>query len=206
MVEPVVYLVDDDPAVRGGLRLLLQSDGWTVRDFASGEAFLAELAADTPGCLITDLQMPDMDGLQLQQTLAQAGHHLPVIVLTGHGNVSSAVRAMKGGALEFIEKPVDDNALLEAVADAVRRDRGRLASLQAHQDVAERLGQLTARENEVIREVAAGKANKVIAAELGISERTVELHRARGMKKLGCRSVADLVQLLIDKGPDFREG
>ena len=189
-----VFVVDDDAAVRQSLRLLLSTAGHEVEDFDSAESFLAACHDATAGCVIADIQMPGRSGLELQRALAERGLSLPVIMLTGHADVSNAVQSMKNGALDFLQKPYEPQQLLDQVTRALELatrqhdERRRLAALE------ERAERMTQREREVMLGVARGNSNKVIAIELAISERTVELHRARGMKKMEVRTVADLVR------------
>lgn len=194
--NPVVSVVDDDAAVRESLALLLQSAGHEVAAFADARSFLDAFDPAQPGCLIADLRMPGMDGLELQERLLALHATLPIIVLTGHGSVPAAVRALKHGAVDFVEKPFDAAALLVQVESALRRDAEMRAEAALEAVVAERRHSLTPREDEVLELVVAGKANKVIAVELGISERTVELHRHRIMKKMQVGSLAELVRLV----------
>jgi FixJ family two-component response regulator len=200
----VVYLVDDDDALRRATSRLLQSSGLDVRAFASAEAFLSEYDGAEPGCLLLDLRMPGQSGLELQRTLRERGVGLPIVFLTGHADVPASVHAMKGGAIDFLEKPVDEDRLLGAIESALeadlaaRRERGDLTQIQA------RLASLTGREREVLVEVVAGKLNKQVANALGIAERTVKLHRARVLEKMGAESLADLVRIAerLGLGPD----
>jgi len=198
VLVPRVFIVDDDGAIRLSLRMLLETDGLEVEDFASAEEFLAIRTPLCCGCLITDLRMPRIDGLQLQAALAQRGFETPVIMLTGHADVPAAVESLKAGAIDFIEKPFDPPALLQLVHKALAMDAERLARLAASRRQLAQLEALTPRELEVAERVSMGQSNKVIAIELGISDRTVELHRSRAMKKLQIRSVPELVRLLGD--------
>ena len=187
--EAAVFVVDDDPAVRDSIAMLVRAEGFEARTFDSARSFLVEWERSTPGCLIIDLRLPGLSGLDLQEHLAGDDNTPPIIFLTGYGTVPAAVRALKAGAMDFLEKPFDPAVLLALVHEALARDRARRADIR-------RLGALTRREREVLEKVAEGDTNKVIAANLGISVRTVELHRARGMRKLRVRSVADLVRLM----------
>jgi FixJ family two-component response regulator len=195
-----VFVVDDDKAVRDSLALLVDSVGLQVETFASAQDFLDTYHPDRRGCLITDLRMPGMSGLELQEKLSAEDVRIPVIVLTGHGDVPAAVRALKGGAVDFVEKPFNPQALLDLIQQAIARDTEihELAAQEAQ--VAERVALLTPREHEVMDLVVAGKANKVIAIELAISERTVELHRGRIMKKMQARSLAELMRMVLPQG------
>jgi len=185
----VVFVVDDDPAVRDSVAMLVRAEGLEARTFESARSFLAGWEHREESCVIIDLRLPDLNGLELQERLAATGDAPPVIFLTGFGTVPSAVRALKAGAMDFLEKPFEPGALLALVHEALARDRTRRSELR-------RLGTLTRREREILDNVAQGGTNKVIAANLGISVRTVELHRARGMHKLEVRSVAELVPLM----------
>ena len=187
--EPVVFVVDDDPALRDSVALLVRTEGLAARTFDSARSFLDAWDRSEPGCLIVDLRMPGLSGLDLQERLAGDDDAPPIIFLTGHGTVSAAVRAIKAGAMDFLEKPFDPATLLARVREALARDRRRRSDTR-------RLAALTRREREVLEQVASGRTNKVIAAHLGISERTVEQHRAHGMSKLGVHTVAALVRLM----------
>ena len=191
--NPVVFVIDDDPAVRDSIAMLVRAEGLEARTFESARSFLAGWEHAEESCVIIDLRLPDLNGLELQEHLAATAEPPPVIFLTGFGTVPSAVRALKAGAMDFLEKPFDPGALLELVHEALARDRKRRAELR-------RLDTLTRREREILENVARGGTNKVIAANLGISVRTVELHRARGMRKLEVRSVAKLVPLMQPRG------
>ncbi|MDX1431493.1 MAG: response regulator [Gammaproteobacteria bacterium] len=190
---PVVHVVDDDAAVRESLAMLLRAAGLTVAAYADARAFLEAFDVEQPGCVIADLRMPGIDGLELQQRLLALHASIPVIVITGHGDVPAAVRALKAGAVDFVEKPFDSAALVEQVTRALGHDT-------EVRESAARRASLTPREEEILVLVVAGKASKVIAAELGISERTVELHRHRVMKKMQVRSVAELVRAVLGTG------
>lgn len=195
--EQTVYVVDDDAAIRDALRLLLKSSGMRVETFASAEEFLGTCRPPLAGCLLVDVRMPGMSGLELQEALAAHGVRLPVIVITGHGDVAMAVRAMKAGALDFIEKPFDNVALLECLRNTLTRAADTRRHEQEMAQTSARLALLTQREREVMQLLIAGKSNKVIAADLGISTRTVEVHRARIMEKLKARSLADVVRIAL---------
>jgi two-component system response regulator FixJ len=193
---PVVHLVDDDDAVRDSLTLLLESAGHTVRAYNAGTALLAALPKP-PGCVLTDVRMPEMDGLTLQRHLADAGSRLPVIVMTGHGDVPIAVEALKAGATDFLEKPFDDAQLLAAVAAAIATSQRTSDEVAAMAVITTRLTTLTPREREVLDLLVQGLPNKTVAYDLGSSPRTVEVHRARIMEKMGARSLAELVRMTI---------
>ncbi len=198
-----VFVVDDDLAVRDSLALLVHSVGLQVETFAGARDFLDTYRPDRRGCLITDIRMPGMSGLELQEQLCADGHHIPIIVLTGFGDVPTAVRALKAGAVDFLEKPFNPQALLDLVQQAIVRD-AEIRAQAAHQArLAERMALLTPREQEVMELVVAGKANKVIAIDLSISDRTVELHRARIMKKMQARSLAELVRMVLPPSHDL---
>ena len=196
--DPCVHIVDDDEAVRSGLRLLLASCGLQAQAYPGAQAFLDGVDADRPGCLLLDVRMPGMSGLELQERLQQRGLLFPVILLTGHGDVPMAVRAMKRGAFDFIQKPFNDQYLLDRINEAIALDLHERDRRRQQQVLRERLARLSAREQEVLDRLVQGEANKVIAAELGISERTVELHRARVMEKMEARSLAQLVQSIAE--------
>jgi two-component system response regulator FixJ len=200
-VSPPIFVVDDDPDVRESLVTLLKSSGFQVEPFESATKFLADGGAARRGCLIADIRMPDMDGLALQEELTRRGALLSVIIVTGHGDVPLAVRAMKAGAVDFLEKPFEEESLLVSVRRAADRISSAGTRIAAFDEAQTRLSDLTKREREVLDLVVAGRANKVIAHELGISPRTVELHRARVMDKMNARTVADLVRvtLLVDQ-------
>ena len=197
-----VFVVDDDRAVRESLALLMQSAGLAVATFPSARDFLDAYRPAHRGCLITDIRMPGMSGLELQERLSADRYHIPVIVLTGFGDVPTAVRALKGGAIDFVEKPINPQALLDLVQHALARDRALREQADREADVNARLAQLTPREREVMAMVVEGKASKVIAVDLAISERTVELHRGRIMKKMRARSLAELMRTVLPPSPD----
>jgi two-component system response regulator FixJ len=194
--SPVVYVVDDDEAIRDSLRFLLKSVGLESETFPSAPEFLQTFDPSRHGCLIADIRMPGMSGLELQQELNSRHIELPLIFITGHGDVPMAVNAMKAGAADFIQKPFRDQELLDRIHKALQRDLERSASRQEELEIRKRLATLTARETEVMEKVVQGCANKVIALDLGVSQRTVELHRARVMHKMGVRALADLVRLV----------
>jgi two-component system response regulator FixJ len=197
-----VHVVDDDEAVRQSLEFLLDSAGIPVRAYDSAAAFLRVAGTLRDGCVLTDVRMPEIDGLALQRALLDQGIRLPVIVMTGHGDVPVAVQALKAGAADFIEKPFDDEALLAAVRAALeagRRLRVREAEVEG---IAGRLAGLTPRERQVLDRLVAGMPNKTIAHELGASPRTVEVHRARVMEKMGARSLSELVRMALSVAPE----
>jgi two-component system response regulator FixJ len=197
MPEPIVYIVDDEPAIRDSLALLLRSVGLASRAFPSAPAFLAGFDAAAPGCLVADVRMPGMSGLELQEALRARQAALPVIIITGHGDIDLAVRAMKAGAADFIEKPFNEQVLLDAVHRALALRRPGESASAARGEIEARIATLTPREREVMLLVAEGRPNKVVATRLGLSTRTVEVHRAKVMEKLQARSLADLVRMAI---------
>jgi RNA polymerase sigma factor (sigma-70 family) len=201
--EPIVYLVDDDAAVRDALSLLLTFRGFGCRTFVSAESFLDAWQPDWRGCLLLDLRLEGMDGLQLQQTLAERGSLLPVIFLTGHGDVAHARTALKGGAIDFLEKPVEDTDLLAAVREALAREAAAWQSADLARDIQARIERLTERERQVLERTVAGLQNREIAAELEISPRTVEVFKARMMEKMQARSLPELVRLWLQSRPDY---
>ncbi len=193
--EPTVFVVDDDRDVRDSLRDLVKSVKLAVKSYDSGESFLNEYDPSVPGCLLLDVRMPGMSGLEVQETLRARKLHIPIIFMTGHGDIPMAVQAVQNGALDFLKKPVREQALLDRIRTALERD-AELRRRQARRLAAEnRLAALTAREREVLDHVCAGKQNKMIAAELGISHKTVEFHRSKIMIKLQANTVADLIRL-----------
>ncbi|MBF1164657.1 MAG: response regulator transcription factor [Dechloromonas agitata] len=193
-----VFIVDDDPSVRDALSLLLGVEDYRVAVFGDAESFLKAYKKTWRGCLLLDIRMPGMDGLTLQKHLNQLGSDLPVIVMTGHGDVASAREAFRALAVDFLEKPLDHRKLLAAIADAFARQQSQLAADLNRSTVERLLAGLTPREREVMARVVAGQHNRDIAAELGISPRTVEVHKARMMDKLGVGNVADLVRLNLE--------
>ena len=195
--KPTVFVVDDDQTVRGSLQWLLESLKLNVRTYASAREFLSVYDPMWPGCLILDVRMPDISGLQLQDILVQRKVRIPVILITGHGDISMAVRAMKGGAVDFIEKPFNDQVLVERVQQCLAIDSRQRREDVEQMKIIERIERLTPREAEVLDGVVSGKHNKVIAAELCISPKTVEVHRARIMEKMAVSSVAELTAQLF---------
>ncbi len=191
---PTVFIIDNDVPLRASLRFLLESVDLVSEGFDSAEAFLAALDPGRPGCLILDVRLPGMSGVVLQQRLRDRGCRLPVIVTTGFADVGTAVDMLKRGAFDFFEKPFADELLLDRVQQALSFDDSRRHASAQREAVAARIACLTAREHEVFQEVVHGKANKVVALEFGISEKTVEVHRARVMQKLGANSLAELVR------------
>ena len=197
MGGPVVFVVDDDADIRESLQTLLEASGFQVQTFDSASSFLTNWAFDGIACLIADIRMPDMDGLQLQEELVRRKAGLPVIIVTGHGDVPLAVRAMKAGAIDFLEKPFDDKLLLSSVGRALEAAKTAQNSAAEAQRAEARIAELTSREKQVLELLAAGRPNKVIAYELDISPRTVEIHRARVMEKMRAKSLAELVRVVV---------
>ncbi len=195
--EQTVFVVDDDRAMRDSLRWLLESVGLTVRTYPTAADFLREYEPSQPGCLVLDVRMPGMSGLDLQAELVRRGAGLPTIVVTGHAEVPMAVRAVKAGAVDFIEKPFSDQLLLDRVRQALEIDRQEREIRLRREEACRRLEALTAREREVLSLVVAGKANKEIAADLGLSPKTVEVHRAHVMSKMAVDSLAELIRVAI---------
>ena len=193
--DQTVFIVDDDEGVRDGLSLLLDTVGQPCELYECGGDFLDAYDDNKRGCLVLDIRMPRMTGLDLQKKLQEMGSTLPIIFITGHGDVPMAVDAMQKGAVDFIQKPFRDQDLLDRIREALKTDQERREEQQKHAEVAERLARLTNREREVFDLVVTGKPNKVIAYELGVSQRTVEIHRARVMEKMQARSLADLVKM-----------
>jgi FixJ family two-component response regulator len=190
--------VDDDDAVRGALRLLMKSVGLTAVTYPSAQAFLDAYAPEQPGCLVLDVRMPGMSGLELQHQLNARGAVVPVIFITGHGDVPMAVDAMQHGAFDFVQKPFRDQELLERVHRALAKDRETRHQLRETDGIRRRFASLTPREREVMLLIVQGKANKVMAGDLDVSQRTVEIHRARVMEKMEARSLAQLVRMALD--------
>ena len=196
--DTVVHIVDDEEVVRNSLAFLLSGAGFAVRVHESATAFLAIAPQITNGCLITDLRMPDMDGVELLQRLRDVDALLPAIVITGHGDVQMAVEAMKSGAIDFIEKPFGDDMIIESISRAASRAAERVQSGAALEIVKQRVASLSDRERQVLKGVVAGQANKTIAFELGISPRTVEVYRAGLMGKMQAKSLPELVRMIMD--------
>ncbi len=194
---PLVHVVDDDVSLRNSLALLLGSAGFRVRTYDSAMSFLEAAPDRDLGCVLTDVQMPGLNGLELQRRMTALGIRLPVIVMTGHGDVPIAVQALKAGATDFLEKPFDDEQLLSAVKGAIAASQQTHDEAAAVANIAARLASLTPREHEVLERLVAGQPNKTIAYDLGSSPRTVEVHRARVMEKMGARSLAELVRMTI---------
>jgi len=193
--DGTVFLIDDDPGVRDALSLLLSLKGMSIRPFATAESFIEAYQPESAGCVLTDLRMPGMTGLELQATLTARHIHVPLVVLTAHGDVATARAALKNGAFDFLEKPVDDELLVEVLRNALRVDRERRTATSSRSAADARLERLTTREREILALLAAGHQNREIAAQLAISPRTVEVHKARIMEKLDCHSLAELIRI-----------
>lgn len=200
--DPVVYVVDDDPSVGKALERLIRSAGYDVRTFTSAVDFLDCIHPEAPACLILDVNMPALNGLELQEYLAENEISLPIVFISGHGTVPISVKAMKAGATDFLPKPFTDTDLLGAISEAVEADRRAKQDREQQRDLLERSATLTPREREVFQLVAVGMLNKQIAYQLGTVEKTVKVHRARVMAKMGAQSVADLVRLADRLGID----
>jgi two-component system, LuxR family, response regulator FixJ len=198
--RPTIFIVDDDAAVRDALKLLLRSVGQAVETYGSAQEFLDAYSEDRPGCLVLDIRMPGMSGLELQQKLNEKHSILPIIFITGHGDVPMAVEAMQAGAVDFIQKPFRDQDLIDRINQALEKDSSNRAALGERNDIRRRLETLTPREREVLDLVVHGKANKVIAGDLKLSQRTVEIHRARVMEKMQASSLAHLVRMVLEVG------
>jgi len=195
---PVVFIVDDDDAVRGSLRLLLKSVGLAATALPTAQEFLDKYDPQQPGCLILDVRMPGMSGMELQQQLNVRGATIPVIFITGHGDIPMAVEAMQQGAFDFLQKPFRDQDLIDRIQRALAKDVTTRTELNERSRLRERLDSLTPREREVLALVTSGKPNKIMAADLGVSQRTVEIHRARVMEKMHASSLAQLVRMVMD--------
>jgi FixJ family two-component response regulator len=193
--ESIVFVIDDDASVRGAVKELLDSVGLKVVLFQSGAEFLESTIPDTSCCMVLDVRMPEMSGLKLQEELTKAEVQVPIVFVSGHGDIAMAVRAMKAGAVDFLAKPFSTQDLLDAVFAALGRDRARRTQEEALSGLRERFSSLSVREKEVLSHVAAGRLNKQIAADLGVSEVMVKVHRANGMRKIHAKSVAELVRM-----------
>jgi FixJ family two-component response regulator len=194
-VPAVVFVIDDDPSMRGALEDLVGSVGLQVRPFASPQDFLQSKLPDAPGCLVLDVRLPGMGGLTFQKELARLGVALPIIFITGHGDIPMSVRAMKAGAVEFLTKPFHDQELLDAIHTAIERDRERRREAVLVAELRERYATLTERERQIMTLVVVGRANKQIAAELNLSEMTVKVHRGQVMRKMHAGSLPELVRM-----------
>jgi RNA polymerase sigma factor (sigma-70 family) len=193
---PVVFVVDDDPSVRSSLKFLMSSVGLQVESFDSADALLQRKLPDAPSCLVLDVRLRGLSGLDFQRELAARNCHMPIIFITGHGDIPMSVRAMKAGAIEFLTKPFRDQDLLDAVRIALAKDRERCERKKEVSDLKERFNSLTPREQEVISMVVSGMLNKQIADQLGTAENTVKVHRSRAMEKMHAQSVAELVKMV----------
>jgi FixJ family two-component response regulator len=194
-MNAIVFIIDDDASLRDALKRTFRSVGLEAQAFGSTAEFLNSIHSDVPSCLVLDVRLPGLGGLDFQAELAKAGIAIPIIFITGHGDIPMTVKAMKAGAVEFLTKPIRDQDLLDAVRVALDRDRARREHEQSMSDLRDRLATLTAREREIIGFVASGLVNKQIAGELGVSEITVKVHRGNLMKKMGARSIAELVRM-----------
>jgi len=199
-LTPTVFIVDDDPALLRALSRLLREHGWPVATFASAEGFLAQRDVHAPGCLVLDVSLPGLDGLALQRRLAEDGPALPIVFLSGHGDIPMTVQAIKAGAVDFLTKPVAAQALLAAVRSGVEQDALARAQVADRAALRQRLKSLTPREREVLAGLIAGKLNKQIAGDLGVVEQTVKFHRARIMERMRARTVAELMHLAATAG------
>ncbi len=198
--DPLIAIVDDDPSAREGLQSLIRSAGWRAETFDSAQKFLARPGGQEPSCLVLDLQMPGLSGLDLQRRMVEVGLEIPIVFLTGHGNIPASVKAMKAGAVEFLTKPFDEEELLQAIQEAVERDRRARQQHAKLRDLRDRYDSLTARERQVMQEVVSGLLNKQIATALNITEFTVKVHRGRVMHKMRAGSLPDLVRMAESLG------
>jgi two-component system, LuxR family, response regulator FixJ len=196
-LKPTVFVVDDDEAIRDSLMLLLHAEGLLAASFASADAFLDTYRAGTPGCVIADVRMPGMTGIELMERLHAAGAAIPVILITGHGDIPMAVSALKRGAADFFEKPFDDNLLLARIRETLAQDDTDRRRQSHREALRARLANLTPREHEIMAILVEGHPNKVIAAQFAISPRTIEVHRARIMEKMQARNLSDLVRMAL---------
>jgi FixJ family two-component response regulator len=194
-VKAIVHVVDDDASIRGALESLFETVGLETKSYAAAQDFLAGSLPDRPGCVIIDVRLPDMNGLEFQAKLSQIGVRLPVVIMTGYGDIPMSVRAMKRGALDFLSKPFRDQDMLDAVMAAIERDRQRRMVDNDVLEIQQRFGTLSPREQQVMLLVTAGKMNKQVAGDLGISEITVKIHRGAAMRKMNSRTLADLVRM-----------
>ena len=196
--DQTVHVIDDDEAVRDSIGMVLDTAGITFRLYETGDEFLRACTPELAGCVVLDVRMPGMTGLEVQDALRSRQSTLPIIFITGHGDVPMAVEAMRRGALDFLRKPFADEELLSRIREALAQDSNQRANRALYDRICERFATLSPREREVFERVAAGQANKVVAIELAISERTVEIHRAQAMKKMEARTLADLVRMKLE--------
>jgi FixJ family two-component response regulator len=197
MTDPTVFIVDDDADVRAAIELLMQSVGLPAESFASATEYLEQFDPQRPGCLVLDIRMPRMSGLELQERLTAGPLHPPIIIITGHGDIPMAVAAVQAGAVDFIEKPFRDQLLLDAIHRAITRDAEQRGQASQRAETEQRLQRLTPREREVLDRVMQGARNKVIAFDLGISQSTVEAHRAKVMEKMQAKTLSDLMRMVL---------
>jgi len=202
----VIAIVDDDLSVRRSLQRLIRSAGWNAESFASAQEFLARPGPGTPSCLVLDLRLPGLSGLDLQKRMAEIGLEIPIVFLTGHGNIPASVQAMKAGAVEFLTKPFDEEDLFQAIQEAIERDRRTRQQRAEKRELKNRYASLTAREREIMEQVISGKLNKQIAADLSITEFTVKFHRGHVMRKMQADSLADLVRMAGNLGMGSDKG
>jgi RNA polymerase sigma factor (sigma-70 family) len=193
--QPVVFVIDDDASVRDAIADLLRSVGLTVESFGSTQEFLQRERPDVPGCIVLDVRLPGPSGLEFQRTLSNSSIHLPIIFISGHGDIAMSVRAMKSGAIEFLTKPVPEQQLLDAIQSGIERDRARRQEARVVAELRERFDSLTPREREVLALVVTGRRNKQIAAQVNLSEMTVKVHRSQIMRKMRAKSLVDLVRM-----------
>jgi RNA polymerase sigma factor (sigma-70 family) len=197
MTEPTVFIVDDEAQVRDALKLLMDSVGLAAETFAAAQEYLDQFDAQRLGCLVLDIRMPGMSGLELQERLSKEPLHPPIVIITGHGDVPMAVRALQAGAVDFIEKPFRDQVLLDSVHRAITRDAEQRGEASRVADIEARLQRLTPREREVLDLIMTGMRNKVIAVELGVSQSTVEAHRSKVMEKMEAKTLSDLMRMML---------
>jgi FixJ family two-component response regulator len=202
----VIAIVDDDLSVRRSLQRLIRSAGWNAESFASAQEFLARPGPGTPSCLVLDLRLPGLSGLDLQKRMAEIGLEIPIVFLTGHGNIPASVQAMKAGAVEFLTKPFDEEDLFQAIQEAIERDRRTRQQRAEKRELKNRYASLTAREREIMEQVISGKLNKQIASDLSITEFTVKFHRGHIMRKMQADSLADLVRMAGNLGMGSDKG
>jgi FixJ family two-component response regulator len=203
--HPVVFVIDDDASVRDAIADLLRSVGLEVQSFGSSQAFLQSKRPDAPGCIVLDVRLPGPSGLEFQRTLSESNIHLPIIFISGHGDIPMSVRAMKSGAVEFLTKPLPEQELLDAIQTGIERDRARRQEAKVIAELRERFGSLTPREREVLALVVTGRRNKQIAAQAKLSEMTVKVHRSQIMRKMRAKSLVDLVRMADALGVSTRK-